>query len=130
KTISLDDRVSFINRYLNTENDLLERAVLISIHANAAVSSEARGIEILYANESSAELAKVIANTLGRDFFVRRNIMGKFYLLSRVPIPGVIIETGFLTNEEDRKLLLSEEFQNKLIEKIIKALENYTKGEK
>jgi len=130
KTISLDDRVSFINRYLNTGNDLLGRSILISIHTNAAVAPEVRGIEILYANDFSAELAKVIANTLGEDFSVRRTIMGKFYVLSRVPIPGVIVETGFLTNEEDRKLLLNEEFQNKLIEKLIQALENYTKGEK
>ncbi|MFN3699477.1 MAG: N-acetylmuramoyl-L-alanine amidase, partial [Dictyoglomus sp.] len=41
-TLSLDDRVRFVNSYLNSNNEILKNSLLISIHTNAAFSSDVR----------------------------------------------------------------------------------------
>lgn len=127
-SVSLDDRVKYINENLNSSN-FKDNSILISIHTNAAFSSDVKGIEVCYATDFSEKLVKAILETFKkRDLIVRRAIKGKFYVLSRVSIPSVIIEMGFITNEDDRKLLLSEDFQVKLVDIIIEALEEYIKG--
>lgn len=128
--ISLDDRVKIVNTSINLNNNLATSSLLISIHSNAAFSTDVRGIEICYANDLSEGLVNILFSVFNSgDFLIRRSIKGKFYVLSRVSIPSVIIEMGFLTNDEDRKLLLNDEYQDKLIEKIIEAIELYRKGE-
>ncbi|WP_041723258.1 N-acetylmuramoyl-L-alanine amidase [Dictyoglomus thermophilum] len=130
-SLSLDDRVSFINKKINLDNVLLASSILISIHTNAAFSSDVRGIEVCYANDLSEGLVKTIVDIFNSNgFVVRRAIKGKFYVLSRVPIPSVIIEMGFITNDVDRSLLLNEDYQDKLIDKIIEAVEKYFEGGK
>jgi len=128
--ISLDDRVKIVNSSINLNNNLITSALFISIHSNAAFSNDVRGIEICYATDLSERLVNMLFNIFNSSgFLVRRSIKGRFYVLSRVPIPSVIIEMGFLTNDEDRKLLLRDEYQDRLIEKIIEAIELYRKGE-
>jgi N-acetylmuramoyl-L-alanine amidase len=128
--ISLDDRVKIVNTSINLNNNLATSSLLISIHSNAAFSTDVRGIEICYANDLSEGLVNILFSVFNSgNFLIRRSIKGKFYVLSRVSIPSVIIEMGFLTNDEDRKLLLNDEYQDKLIEKIIEAIELYRKGE-
>ncbi len=130
-TLSLDDRVKFINDKINLNNLLLSSSILISIHTNAAFSPDVRGIEICYANDLSESLVKTFIEVFNSNgFVVRRSIKGKFYVLSRVSIPSVIVEMGFITNEFDRNLLLNDEFQNKLIDKIIEVIDKYVEGGK
>jgi N-acetylmuramoyl-L-alanine amidase len=130
-TLSLDDRVKFINDKINSNNLLLSSSILISIHTNAAFSPDVRGIEICYANDISESLVKTFIEVFNsNDLMVRRSIKGKFYVLSRVSIPSVIVEMGFITNEFDRNLLLNDEYQDKLIDKIIEVIDKYVEGGK
>ena len=39
--------------------------------------------------------------------------------------PSVIVECGFLSNEEEEKLLLSEDYQSKIIDAIYKGIVNF-----
>jgi len=126
-TISLDDRVNMVKNLLRDNNNKNNKIIYISIHANAATSPDVKGIEILYANDFSFPMAKLFSEILSKYFFVRSLKMGKFYVLSRIPIPGIIIEMGFLSNDEERKILISDEFQNKFIESIKEAIEYYNK---
>lgn len=129
--MSLDDRVKFINDRINSNNLLLSSSILISIHTNAAFSPDVRGIEICYANDLSESLVKTFIEVFNSNgFMVRRSIKGKFYVLSRVSIPSVIIEMGFITNETDRNFLLTDEYQDKLIDKIIEVIDKYVEGGK
>ncbi|MCX7845400.1 MAG: N-acetylmuramoyl-L-alanine amidase family protein [Dictyoglomaceae bacterium] len=124
ETISLDDRVKFVKNYLQ-ENILGETVIYLSIHTNAALSPTIKGIEIFYATDFSFPLAKTFSEVLSKYYSVRTLRQGKFYVLSRIPIPGVIVEMGFLSNNEERALLTSEEFQNNFVEKIKEAIEKY-----
>ena len=46
-------------------------------------------------------------------------------VLQATGMPSVLIETGFLTNEEEEKYLNSEEGQNEIVEDIMRALRRY-----
>ncbi|MGB9857212.1 MAG: N-acetylmuramoyl-L-alanine amidase [Dictyoglomaceae bacterium] len=129
ETLSLDDRVNLVKSHLR-ENNSVDKAVLLSIHTNAALSPDIKGIEIFYATDFSFPLAQTIWEVFSKYYSVRALRQGKFYILSRIPIPGVIIEMGFLSNNEDRALLVSEEFQNNFVERIKEAIEKYNNIER
>lgn len=48
-----------------------------------------------------------------------------FLVLYKTAMPGVLIETGFISNPKDEKFLLSEKGQDQMAEYIFKALEEY-----
>jgi N-acetylmuramoyl-L-alanine amidase len=50
---------------------------------------------------------------------------GRFYLLRRVKIPSVIVETAFLSNPEDREMLISRRGQTKIAEAIAAGITAY-----
>ena len=54
----------------------------------------------------------------------------KNYLLEHITYPAVIVECGFLTNPEEAGLLSKEEYQNKIVEAIVKGIEQYLKQQK
>lgn len=57
-------------------------------------------------------------------------IFGDYYLLNNIKMPGVLIETGFISNELDRKLLLDENHQNEIVDLITDAILEYIKDTK
>jgi len=128
-TVTLDERVNIVKDYLNSNNNSnQEKFLFISIHSNAALSPEIKGIELYYATDFSLPFAQTIYRVLSRYYNVRNMRQGRFYVLSRIPIPGIIIETGFLSNDDERKLLTTEEYQNNLVEKIQEAIEEWVKS--
>ena len=47
------------------------------------------------------------------------------WVLSATKMPSILIETGFISNDEDEKYLNSEEGQNELVQSIVKAVLKY-----
>lgn len=96
----------------------------ISIHNNSSTSPNAKGVETFYyskENESdygiySKDLAKMIqkemVNTLG--LFDRGAKNGSAYVvLNKTKMPAIIIEGAFLSNAEDLKIMMTDEFREK-----------------
>ncbi|MEO0178258.1 MAG: N-acetylmuramoyl-L-alanine amidase [candidate division WOR-3 bacterium] len=48
-----------------------------------------------------------------------------FYVLRKVYAPSILIEIGFISNPEEAKLLMDEEYQNKLAKAIAEGIKNY-----
>lgn len=48
-----------------------------------------------------------------------------FLVLWKTAMPAILVETGFITNAEDRKYLASEEGKNTIARGIFQAIENY-----
>lgn len=124
--VSLEDRVRTARA---KDADLFLSIHLNSLDDDATVS----GIETYCteaANKKSPVLAEAIQNCLveetgARDREVRSS--SDFYVVKENKIPSCLIETGFLTSEKERPLLLSEDYQNKLVSGISKGiLEYYT----
>lgn len=108
-----------------------EPDVFITIHANAIPEAKWRGAQVFYHKEGHAEgevLAKSIQESI-RDTLknTEREALSikQVYLLKKVEVPSVLVETGFLSNDEERALLTSEDYQEKMAKAIAEGIEDY-----
>ena len=46
-------------------------------------------------------------------------------VLNQTKMPAIIVETGFLSNLKEEKLLLTNDYQNKIVDSIVEGLEEY-----
>lgn len=107
-------------------------SIVVSLHVNWARNKSRRGPLVLHQNEGgSALLAYSIQSSLEQLYdstSLHFPEIGKpFYLLNHIDSPAVIVETGFLSNPEDRSLLTNTRGQQKIAEAIYSGiLEYYT----
>lgn len=111
--------------------------LFLSIHANSNPRKiETKGVIIFYykGSDKSKELALKICESI--DHILYKNIAGyeevktevlpnDYYILRETNIPGVLIEVGFMTNVDDRKLLKNEKYQRRIAKAISKGVEEY-----
>lgn len=100
----------------------------ISIHANAYTSSSISGIETLIHETNGMESPsfefaemlqkKMVAKTGARD----RGVKFAPLFIRRAQMPAVLAEVGFLTNQEEARLLRSLSYQSKIADAILEAL--------
>ena len=99
--------------------------LLLSIHCNYSKIRSASGIAV-YCNKSSAlslSLASSLAENLSSLSSKAVRIDGeKMFVTFDVGIPAVIVECGFLSNEEDEKKLLDEKYKKSLSKAIAKSV--------
>lgn len=123
KSVSLNDRNEIA---INNNADLF-----ISIHCNATNdgSSTVQGIETFYWNkdDGSYDLAKSIHDNLlynsnAKDRGVK---IGNYKVLRDSNVPSVLIETGFLTHDNEEKKLLDPQYQEILSESIANGIKTY-----
>ena len=108
--------------------------LFISLHVNSSTTSNAIGPMVLYSSEipSTALLATCIQDRLNEH--IRNNLkletqhnplLSQFFILKNANIPGVIIETGFISNVTEKKLLMDEAYQSKLVKLIYAGINDY-----
>ncbi len=121
KRSDLSRRVNIINRSLAD--------LYLSIHLNADVSSTWKGAQVFFddINPKNEEIAKVLQEQFRKDLNTNRDCknINDHYLYSRVNIPGVLIEAGFISNDNERYLLKQTEYQQKVSKTIVKGIVNY-----
>lgn len=107
-------------------------ALLISIHMNKFPQSSCRGVQIFYSGNDpkSVVYARCLEKLLKENWSDTRTrelkkATSAIYLLDRVRIPAVLIECGFLSNEEDASALLTDAYQERFAELILCALNDY-----
>ena len=123
KYVSLADRAKLAN----------EQGVdaLVSIHLNGQTGgTDATGLETYYTKEKedgSYELAKQIQETVTSYVDVRdRGVKSeRFQVLLQSKMPAVLVECGFLTNDEEAKKLKDEAYQDNLAEGIAQGILTY-----
>lgn len=102
----------------------------ISIHINWYENSKHRGAEVLYntINPTNKILAEKIMEQFKTNQKSKRNIKKtNLYMYKNTTIPGVLVETGFLSNPYERGLLQSEDYQEKLAYSITEGIKDYLK---
>lgn len=119
--IPLTERATFSN---NWKADLF-----VSVHANSATSSSAKGLESYYygASSSGKQLASSIqtalaANTNNEN---RGTHSADFYVLRHTSMPAVLVETGFISNPADAVLLNDSSYQDKVANSIAEGITEY-----
>ncbi len=115
-------RVNMINRSNAT--------LALSIHLNRFSIAKYRGAQVFYNDNhpQNSILADMVQKSLGfylgntdRKIVKRDNI----FLLNKVSIPCCIIECGFMSNPEEFALLQSENYQYKIANSLLYAVQDY-----
>ena len=115
--VSLGERAESANR--------VAADLFLSIHCNSSNSLSANGVETLVygmdgvsdalGNEIALDLSEKL-NLRNRGVKVRRDLV----VLNSTNMPAILVETAFLSNEADRKKLLSyqQEFANSIADTV------------
>jgi len=97
--------------------------VLISLHVNARPKEPAsRGVLVFYdlkaqrGKELATSISQAINLLVFQEFLatdaVRSKIQsGNFFILRETSIPGSLVELGFITNPEDKKLIQDQDYK-------------------
>lgn len=105
--------------------------IFVSIHLNKGDSSQYNGWQTFYreSDEKGKILAKCIQDGLKDTIKVENkrteNAIKGIYITDHVEIPITIVECGFLSNPQEEKKLITEEYQNELAWGIYTGILNY-----
>ena len=105
--------------------------LFVSIHLNKIPQEQYWGWQCFYnsRNEKSIELAKKLQENLNeaiqKDNKRVPMKLDTVYIMKNVEIPISIVECGFLSNSEEEKLLLDDEYQDKLAWGIYNGIMDY-----
>lgn len=120
------------------QSDLSKRADLIneskcdmyiSVHLNAYSSTKWSGLQIFYddINPNNKVLAEVMNETLKSNLKNVREIKREngYFMYHKINVPGILIESGFITNSNDRYKLKDSNYQAILARNIVSGVVNY-----
>ena len=107
--------------------------IFISIHCNAAESTDANGTEVFYypGSETGHALARCIQTELVAlcrtlDRKVKTN--DEWTVLRETAMPAVLVELAFITNDADRARLTSGMGQRQFAEGLVKGVNRFADG--
>ncbi len=107
--------------------------ITVSIHQNSFPDHSANGPQTICAHDSEegAKLATVIQEELVAALKPKRprEIMpGNYFIVNSGEAPAVIVECGFISNEQEELLLQDEAYQQKIAEAIVLGIDRYLGG--
>lgn len=118
--IALPERAAVANR--------LGADALVSIHCNSCETPNTLcGTSVYYDHPQSAQFAELVQGELiaalgTADKGVRN---ANFAVIRRTRGPGILVETAFINNAEDRQRLLHPNFQERTARAIVRGLARY-----
>lgn len=92
--------------------------ILLDLLANSKINESSR---------LAAEIQKSLVEQLKKHYKVK-NLgvrQGPFYVLLGATMPSVLVETAFLSNKEEEKLLKNRKYQERTADAIVAAVRNY-----
>lgn len=137
--LTRDGDYDLANSTMNRKrNDLYNRVKLInasncdmyvSMHLNASPSKKWNGIQVFYSNviEENKKIAEIMTDTMKNNMKNVRDFKKEngYYMYSKIKVPGVLVEAGFISNNNDNYKIRQEEYQDILINNIVMGIENY-----
>ncbi len=117
--ISLEERVNIADR--------TNAFAFISIHANSVTNSSVEGLEVFKFYGSDPRLAQnVLDSILRQTGQVNRKVKeAGFYVIKNTLMPGILIETGFISNPREEAFLWDPENQENIVRGIVDGIMNY-----
>ena len=124
----------FKKRDMKKRMEIAENAdpdIFVSVHLNFYSSSSRRGAQVFYkiGDEQSKKLALSVQSSLnglcGKEY---SPLSGDYYVLNESSKTAILCECGFLSNEEDERLLLTDDYRKQLAEKIYEGIQSYRFG--
>lgn len=114
--------------------EALENKVVELYEGGASARSKYDGLDFILSDlsqtehlQSSNELASSVQQNLvaGCQAYDRGVKQANFYVLKGAFMPSVLIELGFLSNAEEERLLINEEYQQRLARTIFEGLKRF-----
>ncbi|NSW89547.1 MAG: N-acetylmuramoyl-L-alanine amidase [Firmicutes bacterium] len=108
--------------------------LFLSIHVNCNLKKPTTDGSIVFYSDKfwqNKVLAYCIQRSLngmivnGKKRTIHDPQQANFFILSYSNVPGVIVETAFISNTEERKLLTKEEFREEIAKAISNGVERY-----
>ena len=109
-------------------------SIFVSIHMKSFGDSQYSGLQVYYStkNSESGVLASSIQNKVKELLQPENNRATKpgkdIYVLENISTDAVLIECGFLTNDEECKKLSEKEYQNRLSFSIVCGIIEYVEN--
>lgn len=109
--------------------------VFISVHVNAIPDSKWRGAQVFY-HEGGHPDGEFLAKAIQSSF--QSNLQNTdrealaisgVYLLKKSPVPSVLVETGFISNAEEKALLVDPKYQSKVADAILEGISEFLNAE-
>lgn len=128
--IALSERVKIANQYYKT----LGNCIYVSIHSNGFSKESANGYSIYTSKgeTKSDRIAEVFIDNMVKHFPTHKlrkdtrdgdkDKEAQFYVLRKTRCPAILIENFFMTNYRECKLLMNEEFQNRIVDCHFKSI--------
>lgn len=121
-----DDYIRLISRPILA--NVYSADALISIHYNSfPESTSVKGIDTYYYNDFDKDFANIIQQELihSTDAIDRGVHYGDFQVLRQSLQPSLLLELGFMSNPETEQLLMTNDYQGKLVKGITTGLDKY-----
>lgn len=117
--ISLPQRVSMAAKYRN--------AIFVSIHYNFTWKSMVNGLETYYNSPQSMALASYVqSNILRRINTTNRGAkFARYYVIRNAKMPAILVECGFVSNENERNKMKKAWYRQALAEGIADGVMRY-----
>ncbi len=121
KKSDFDERIKIINNY--------HADLYLSIHQNIYQNKKYYGPQVFYYPKinNNELLAQTIQDELNKLANTKRKIkiVTNTYMYNKLNINGVLIECGFLSNDNERYKLKQDNYQNNLVKTITNAIIKY-----
>lgn len=126
KAEDIRKRMEFINTH--------DADFYLTVHLNAIPSPKWKGAQTFYypKSEEGKHLAKMIQAEIKRNLENTNRTelaVNNLYLLKNAEIPGALVEIGFLSNEEELKLLKNGTYQRQMAASIYEGILRYVTEE-
>ena len=127
KVSDLNNRVKLIN---GSDNN-----ILVSIHQNKFEQSKYSGAQIFYSENDprsfkhAEEIRRSVTGLLQPEN--KRELKpadNSIFILSKAKVPAVIVECGFLSNEDEAKRLSDEEYRKQMAFAVFCGIASFSKG--
>ena len=105
--------------------------IFVSIHLNKIPEKQYSGWQTFYkdGNEDSKNLATLIQNNLNSTINTENKrvplVLNNVYIMKHVEIPIALVECGFLSNDSEEALLVTDDYQDKLAWGIYNGIMDY-----
>lgn len=105
--------------------------LVVSIHQNSFHDESVRGPQCFYytASEEGKKAAQIVQDTLNEGLQIEKIRQSKandsYYILKKSAIPTIIVECGFLSNQEDAMRLSDSTYQDFIAFQIYMGIQKY-----
>lgn len=118
------DRVDKANR--------LNARLYVSIHQNSCEVRSVSGIETWFGENDTTGNSRRLADLIQQETVKATGAVGRelvsdaeLYVVNKSNMPSCLIETGFLSNKEEREKLCTEEYREQIAEGIVNGIDLY-----